>query len=203
MIVISNPISVTNEINTIHSLFEEGMLLFHVRKPSFGDCEMKHFLLGINHHYRERLILHSHHHLAEELGIKRFHFSESERKAALMLQNRVTFDTYKSKGFLLSTSIHTIEDFNTLDDHFDYAFFSPVFPSISKENYASKTDLFEEIKKRENFRTQLVALGGMDSNTINQTLENGFDRVAVLGIIWNRNNPIENFKLCQRIVQSF
>jgi thiamine-phosphate pyrophosphorylase len=103
----------------------------------------------------------------------------------------------------LSTSVHTIEDFNTLDDSFDYAFLSPVFPSISKENYTSKTDLFVEIKKRENLRTQLVALGGMDSNTINQTLENGFDKVALLGTIWNSETPIKNFKSCQKIVQSF
>jgi thiamine-phosphate pyrophosphorylase len=203
MIVISNPVSVTNEINTIHSLFEEGMKLFHVRKPSFGDSEMKQFLSEINPQYRERLVLHSHHHLASAFSIKRIHFSESERKNTLMLPNRVTLDAFKSQEFRLSTSVHTIEDFNTLDDSFDYAFLSPVFPSISKENYTSKTDLFEEIKKRENFRTQLVALGGMDSNTINQTLENGFDSVAVLGTIWNSETPIKNFKSCQKIVQSF
>jgi thiamine-phosphate pyrophosphorylase len=203
MIVISNPISVTNEINTIHSLFEEGMMLFHVRKPYFGIYEMKQFLLAINSNYRDRLVLHSHHHLAEELGIKRIHFSESVRKATLPLPVNLPFIQYKTKGFGLSTSVHTIEDFNTLDYSFDYAFLSPVFPSISKENYTSETDLFEEIKKRENFRTQLVALGGMDSNTINQTLENGFDRVALLGTIWNSESPIKNFKSCQRIVQSF
>jgi thiamine-phosphate pyrophosphorylase len=203
MIVISNPISTANEINIIHSLFEEGMMLFHVRKPSFGDLEMKHFLSEINPHYRDRLVLHSQHHLAEELGIKRIHFSESKRKAALILQNRVAFDTYKSKEFRSSTSVHTIEDFNTLDDSFDYAFLSPVFLSISKENYTSKTDLFEEIKKRENFRTQLVALGGIESKNTSQTLKNGFDTIALLGTIWNQNNPIENFKSCQKIVLSF
>jgi thiamine-phosphate pyrophosphorylase len=203
MIVISNPISVTNEINTIHSLFEEGMLLFHVRKPSFGDLDLKQFISEIKPNYRDNLVLHSHHHTASALGIKRIHFSESERKTALLHQNRALFETYKSKGFQLSTSVHTIENFNTLEGHFDYAFLSPVFPSISKGNYASKIDLFEEIKKRENFSTQLVALGGMDFNTIHQTLENGFDSVAVLGTIWNSNYPIENFKLCQRIAQSF
>jgi thiamine-phosphate pyrophosphorylase len=203
MIVISNPISVTNEINTIHSLFEEGMMLFHVRKPNFGYLEMKHFLSEINPQYRERLVLHSCHDLAEELSINRIHFSESERKNILMLPNRVTLDAFKSQEFRLSTSVHTIKDFNTLHDGFDYAFLSPVFPSISKENYTSETDLFEEIKKRENFDTQLVALGGMDSSTINQTLKNGFDSVAVLGTIWCSEHPIKNFKSCQKIAQSF
>jgi thiamine-phosphate pyrophosphorylase len=203
MIVISNPTSATNEINIINSLFEEGMILFHVRKPSFGDSEMKHFLSEIDPHYRERLVLHNHYDLASALGINRIHFSESKRKATLMSSSRLPFDYYKIKEFHLSTSVHTIEDFNSLDDAFEYAFISPIYPSISKENYTSKTDLFEEIKKRENFRTQLVALGGMDSKTTNRTLENGFDRVALLGTIWNSENPIKNFKSCQKIAQSF
>ena len=203
MIVISNPISVANEINIIHSLFEEGMILFHIRKPSFGEYEIRQFLSQINPHYRERLVLHNYYDLAEELGINRIHFSESKRKATLMLPSRLTFDYYKTKGFYLSSSVHTIEDFNSLDDTFEYAFLSPIYPSISKENYTSKTDLFEEIKKRENFRTQLIALGGIESKNTEQTLQNGFDNVALLGTIWNQNNPIENFKLCQQIVQSF
>lgn len=203
MIVISNPIVVTNEINIIHTLFEEGMVLFHVRKPNFRISEMKQFLLTINLKYRQRLVLHSHHHLAKEFDIKRIHFSESERKATLMNSNKVSFDTFKGEEFRLSTSVHTIEDFNSLDDSFSYAFLSPVFPSISKENYTPKIDLFEEIKKRENFRTQLVALGGMNSNTINKTLENGFDKVALLGAIWNSQDPIQNFKSCKKIAQSF
>lgn len=203
MIVISNPISVANEINIIHSLFEEGMVLFHVRKPYFGISEMKQFLLEIDHNYRNRLVLHNHHDLAEELAINRIHLSESKRKATSQLPISLPFIQYRTKGFRLSSSVHTIEDFNTLDDSFDYAFLSPVFSSISKENYTSKTDLFEEIRKRENFKTQLVALGGMDSNTTKQTLKNGFDRVALLGTIWNSKSPIKNFKLCQRIVQSF
>ena len=69
MIVISNPTAIVNEISTIHSLFEEGMMLFHVRKPSFGDSEMKHFLSEINSLYRERLVLHSHHDLAKAFNI--------------------------------------------------------------------------------------------------------------------------------------
>lgn len=203
MIVISNPIPITNEINTIHSLFEEGMMLFHVRKPNFGDSEMKHFLSVINPHYRERLVLHSHHNLASALGINRIHFSESKRKATPMSPSRLPFEPYKTKGFHLSTSVHTIEDFNSLDHIFEYAFLSPIYPSISKENYTSKTDLFEEIKKRENFRIQLVALGGIESKNISQALKNGFDNIALLGAIWCQNNPIKNFKSCQKIAQSF
>jgi thiamine-phosphate pyrophosphorylase len=203
MIVISNPISVTDEINIIHSLFEEGLMLFHVRKPYFGISQMKQFLLKINSNYRDRLVLHNHYDLAEELGINRIHFSESKRKVTLLLPINLPFAQHTTKGFRLSTSVHTIEDFNELDNSFEYAFLAPVYPSISKENYSSKVNQFEAIKSRNNYSTSLVALGGIESKNIKKTLKNGFDEVALLGTIWNRNNPIKNFKSCQKIVQSF
>jgi len=80
---------------------------------------------------------------------------------------------------------------------------SPVYPSISKENYHSKTELFEAIKTRTNYSTQLVALGGIESINIEKSLRNGFDNVALLGTIWNSENPIKNFISCQKIVHSF
>jgi thiamine-phosphate pyrophosphorylase len=203
MIVITNPVPITNEIDTIHSLFENGLKLLHIRKPNFSDSEMKQFLSEVNHSYRERLVLHSHHHMAQTLNINRIHFSESKRKTLLMLPGKLPFDTYKAKGFYLSTSVHTIEDFNALDSNFEYAFLSPIYPSISKKNYSSKIDLSEAIKNRTNYTTKLIALGGIESKNTEQTLKNGFDNVALLGAIWNRDNPIENFKLCQQIALSY
>lgn len=203
MIVITNPIPITNEINTIHSLFENGLELLHIRKPNFADSEMKQFLSGIHHSFRERLVLHSHHHLAQTLRINRIHFSESKRKTLLMLPGKLPFDYYIKNGFHLSTSVHSIEDFNALEDIFKYAFLSPIYPSISKENYFPKTNMFEVIKERNNYTVQLIALGGIESKNIEYTLKNGFDNTALLGTIWNSNNPIENFKLCQKIALSY
>ena len=203
MIVITSPIPITNEIDTIHSLFESGLELIHIRKPDFSAAEMRSFLSEIKSDLREQLVLHSHHHLASAFGINRIHFSESERKKTLLLFGKFPFETYKTKGFHLSTSVHSMKDFNTLDDAFEYAFLSPVFPSISKEKYSSETDLFEDIKNRTNYKTKLIALGGIESKNAEQALENGFDNVALLGTIWNQNNPIENFTSCQKIVQLF
>ncbi|MGQ7946286.1 thiamine phosphate synthase [Flavobacterium sp. WC2509] len=203
MIVITNPISIANEIDTIYSLFENGLGLLHIRKPDFSAAEMRSFLLEIKSDLREQLVLHSHHHLASAFGINRIHFSESERKKTAALFGKSAFETYKTKGFHLSTSIHRMDDFNALDNNFEYAFLSPIYPSISKENYSSKTDLFEAIKNRINYKTKLIALGGIESKNTEQTLKNGFDDVALLGTIWNSNYPIENFKLCQQIALSF
>lgn len=193
MIIISNPTAVANEIKTLHSLFEEGMELFHVRKPEFSEEEMVDFVFAIGLEYRNKLVLHSHHHLAKEFEINRIHLSSTNRPDNFQ----------KAEGFSISTSTHSIEEFNALSEDFDYAFLSPVFKSISKENYEPNVNWSTEIKKRAHFKTKLIGLGGIDAENINQALQFGFDDVALLGTIWNSNNPIENFKSCQQIVLSF
>lgn len=209
MIVISNPIKINNEIDIIHSLFEQGLPLFHVRKPDYSEKEMKAYLSDIKIDFRQQLVLHSHHHLATEFRISRIHYTEKERLAILnpvaklTRPTKNTFQKMVKKGIHLSTSVHTIEDFNALDNAFDYAFLSPVYPGISKENYSSKTNLLEDVKKRTNYTTQLIALGGIDSKNTAHTLKTGFDDVALLGTIWNSANPIENFKLCQKLDLSY
>lgn len=90
-----------------------------------------------------------------------------------------------------------------LDTVFEYAFLSPVFSSISKEGYASKLDFSIEISKRTNHTTKLIALGGIQFENIHQAIAFGFDDVALLGAIWESNNPLENFKKCQQTDLSY
>ena len=80
MIVITNPYAISNEINSIESLFEEGLSLLHIRKPDFSEIEMAQFIHQIKLEFRSNLVLHNHHHLAEDFGINRIHFSEKDRK---------------------------------------------------------------------------------------------------------------------------
>lgn len=198
MIVISNPTPVENEISLIHQLFEEGLQLFHVRKPDFSEEKMQSFLSKIAVENRSKLVLHQHHHLAENFGINRIHFTESKRT-----ELHPASDEFSKPAGCISTSAHTMNDFNSLDPIFDYAFISPIYPSISKETYVPQYNFSLEIKKRTNFNTHLIALGGITPENIKKTLSLGFDATALLGTIWNSPNPIENFKICQQIVRSY
>lgn len=193
MIVITNPSAIANEISIIDSLFEEGLSLLHIRKPGLSEVETAKFIHQIKHEFRKNLVLHDHHEIAADFGINRIHFSETERQKN---------DSPAIANMILSTSTHSIEDFNALEKIFEYAFLSPVFTSISKENYIPKTNLFEDLSNRENFNAKVVALGGILSGNIEKALQNGFDDVALLGTIWNSPNSIKNFKLCQKIVLS-
>lgn len=198
MILITNPSAIENEFKILYSLFEEGLSLLHIRKPDFSELEMVHFIEQIKPEYRNKLVLHHHHVLAEDFGINRFHFSEKDRKETFEFPAR-----FPKSCRYNSTSTHSIEDFNSLENDFDYAFLSPVFKSISKENYQPETDLFEALKSRTNYQTKVIALGGISSENIIKTLENGFEDAALLGSIWNNENPINEFKLCQQIALSY
>lgn len=196
MIVISNPTAIANEINTIHALFENGLELLHIRKPDFSETEMKTFVSKIKTTFRHRLVLHSQHQLALEFGINRIHFTEKIRVAT----SEEHLKKWKEKKFSLSTSIHQMSDFEELSSVFDYAFFGPVFESISKPNYVSNLDFKKELEQRKNNKTALIALGGITSENIKTALAFGFDDVALLGSIWNNNHSIENFKLCHDLL---
>lgn len=190
LIVITNPVIFTDEANIINTLFEEGLQLLHMRKPGIGIYHLKYLLGLIHEEYYDRLVLHQHYNLAGQYGINRIHFTESNRpdfdKILEMLGN--------DQEWIFSTSTHSLEDFNGLSHRYEYAFLSPVYNSISKPGYAPDIDIIESIKRRSNFNTKLIALGGISHKNYKQTLQTGFDGVAVLGNIWNSGDPICEFK---------
>jgi thiamine-phosphate pyrophosphorylase len=79
--------------------------------------------------------LHSHHQLAEAFGINRIHFTEKKRNET----SRNCLKDWKERGFKLSTSIHSMSDFEKSNVFFDYAFFGP-FSKVFLNQYVSDID---------------------------------------------------------------
>ena len=81
-----------------------------------------------------------------------------------------------------------------LSPDFDYAFFGPVFSSISKINYISviEDDLNLSLNKTS---TKIIAIGGINEENIKNVFDMGFDGAAVLGAIWQKpKEAVNNFK---------
>lgn len=189
MIVIISPEEpATGETAFVNSFFENGLDLFHVRKYAFSDDEMQNYLNAIDQKFRNQIVLHSHFHLAKELGIHRLHLREEERER----KSYLSFTNYT-----LSTSVHSIDDFNALDNVWQYAFLSPVFPSISKSGYGKDHSVLDDFQYRKNLNTRLVALGGIDDNNYKQVFKHGADGVALLGSIWLSDDPLNSFLKCR------
>lgn len=189
IIVITPEEMMKNETELINELFQEGLNLLHIRKPFINSEEMADFIQKIDSEFHHQLVLHSHYDLAKDFNISRFHFREIDR------QN----DLYKSfADKTISTSVHDIETFNELNEEWEYAFISPVFPSISKKGYGENSNILNDIKKRDNPNVKLMALGGINENNIHEVFNNGVDGVALLGAIWESDEPLNVFKKCRQ-----
>ncbi|SUX47548.1 thiamine phosphate synthase [Chryseobacterium indoltheticum] len=191
IIVITPEDIVQNETELINELFQEGLNLLHIRKPFINAEEMTDFIQKIDSKFQSQLVLHSHYNLAENFNISRFHFREIDRKNGL-------YQSFTDKT--ISTSVHDIETFNELSGNWEYSFISPVFPSISKKGYGENSNILNDIKKRDNSNVRLIGLGGINENNIKEVFESEIDGVALLGAIWESDEPLGVFKKCRQNV---
>lgn len=184
VIVISNPTDLENEHERIHSLFENGLKYFHLRKPEKSRDELEGFLRKINPKYYKRIVIHSHYSLIEKYNLKGIHFPER------LLQEESALELIKPlqrKGCSVSCSIHSI-DYVSTSKTFNYMFLSPVFDSISKQDYKGMIDLDAVKLASQNTTIKLIALGGITATTFTDKISNaGFHGVALLGAIWNKS----------------
>ncbi|WP_374331016.1 thiamine phosphate synthase [Soonwooa sp.] len=186
-IIISPEENVRNETNLINQFFDQGLDLFHIRKPKFSELDLISYVFRIDDKYKSKLVVHQHFETALELGLHRFHIKEKFRK-----NNDFCF----KENVIYSTSTHSIDDFNQLEKLWDYAFVSPVFPSISKIGYGENFQILSDLEKRENYKTKLIALGGITPKNQHSVYEHGVDGVAFLGSIWENENPLKVFETC-------
>jgi len=193
IIVITPEEMIKNETELINELFQEGLDLLHIRKPFINSKEMTDFINQINSEFHYQLVLHRHYDLAKDYNISRFHFREIDR------QNNV-HESFTDK--IISTSVHDIEIFNELGEEWEYAFISPIFPSISKKGYGENSTILNDIKKRTHSNVKLMGLGGINENNISKAFESGVDGVALLGAIWESDEPLNVFRKCRQNVLS-
>lgn len=194
ILVITPELIVPNETDTINQMFQEGLDLLHIRKPWLSRNEMIEFITQIDEPFHSQLVLHTHYDLGKEFNISRFHFREIDRKE----------EVYKpfAEDNIISTSVHDITTYNTLDKEWEYAFISPFFPSISKKGYGMDSTIKEEIKHRNNPDVKLIALGGINQDNIHEVFEAETDGAALLGAIWENEDPLKVFRKCRNVLMS-
>ncbi len=182
MIIILTPeTDVADEARRINELMETGDQLLHIRKYGMNDNEIRTYIHNISTEFHKRLVLHSHFHLAAEMKIERLHFNENYRREAL-------YKNYINR-YIISTSVHSMEDFNALTPCWDYAFVSPVFSSISKPGYGRGKNMLPCLKDRDNASVKLIGLGGINALNCRRVYEAGAEGIALLGAVWGNAAP--------------
>lgn len=187
IIIITPEINHPHEIQILHALVRAHNITIHVRKPDFTEKEYRLYLSDCAS-ILSHMVLHEHHSLAKEFSVKGIHLKERDRKSATQIDNDVK---------VISTSFHIIADVKNISHAFEYVFYSPLFKSISKENYGSNTTREQliltatELKKFTSI--PVIGLGGINEENIVLVKECGFDGAALLGAVWESEEPIEAF----------
>jgi len=181
LIVISPPTDHAHELKLLCRLFENGLQVFHIRKPGLSKKDLRKYIEEIPSRFHRRLVIHSHPTLLKEFELKGLHLTERTR-----IKKVSSF--YGPKKHSLSASFHSIAAINKSKRRYDHVFLSPVFNSISKKNYRSSfTELALEIFLKEH--RNVIALGGTEPATIKKIQELGFAGAATLGFVWESKDP--------------
>ncbi len=188
MIIVITPEQMAeNEIKIVTALFHEGADRIHLRKYQLDKIAMAKYIQQIPTAFHPKLVLHHHHDLVADFELKQLHRSEQDRLAT----------ECKVEGLSYSTSTHSINAFNALDKTWDYAFLSPFFPSISKPGYGNQEQAIDQLTQRTNRHVKLIALGGLHTDNVSESIRRGADGIALLGTIWQSPNPVKQFRACQ------
>jgi thiamine-phosphate pyrophosphorylase len=192
----STPELLQGEAEVMVNLFEHGLSCLHIRKPQSDFNELKNLLEQIPSHFHSRLVLHQHHAMCEKYNLKGLHFTEKNRLE--LTKHHLSELRKKNPGLTFSTSFHDLFQMRESCTPFDYAFFGPVFNSISKQNYRSRTDIKDIghtllLLKSAGTTCRIVALGGITVNKLPVLKKSGFDGIGVLGAIWESHDPLKEF----------
>lgn len=203
VVVLSPQNPVKKEIETLISLFEEGLSIYHLRKPHYSQKKLKSYLEKIPKEFHNRIVIHSHHKLAIKYNLKGIHLSSAERKRKLRAWFTIKSVKRKNPWITVSTSFHAISDLDSYNDLFDYVFLSPVFDSISKKDYQSGFKEFTLTSATQRSNYNVVALGGLNESNIHKAFNMGFWGCAFIGTIWTSEKPAETFKQLRSSCKSY
>ncbi|MDE6331569.1 MAG: thiamine phosphate synthase [Muribaculaceae bacterium] len=180
-IVITYPEFFPGEAEAISSILSDGRAdRVHLRKPGSAESDMAALIEAIPANLYQRISLHDHFGLAVRYGMGGVHINKRNMEAP------------PGWSGMLSCSLHTIEELASLRPEFDYAFVSPVYPSISKPDYKpafSTDDLRPWLSER------IYALGGITEDRMDEIREAGFGGAAMLGDVWKAHIDMNHFRL--------
>ena len=184
-IILTHPDDIPNEIERIHSLFnDDNLQILHLHKPNYNIEQLENYIKKIDAQYHSRIVLHAYpqflseqhplHKLSFEL--KGIHLPEKVRQERMPLPSNFK---------VISTSFHELDVLIQNEENYEYVFLSPIFNSISKKGYNAAFDM-DELKAGLAKSTQaVVALGGMDKSKQEIVSELGFAGMGVLGSVWS------------------
>lgn len=192
IIVISSSKPIPEETTIVTSLFEHGLEIFHLRKPKMGTREMEEYISAIPVHFRDRIVVHSHHKLARKYNLGGIHITRTHRKRKCITWWNKRSLKLKNPAALITTSFYKLASLYENKEMYSYAFLGNIYDGISG-NYGAGFNHHSLQSALQRSDIPIIARGGttMENVIISRTL--GFTGVALYGTIWKSSNPLLTF----------
>ena len=187
--IITHGSYIPDETKIWEQLLNEGADSILLRKPGWLEADYASLLSGADPACYSKLMIADHATLCERYGLQGLHFGEATRANITGEQ----LNKWQQKGWLLSTSIHSVDTLHVASNNWNQLLLSPVFDSISKQGYRAA---FEESFRlnKDRFKGNVLALGGINYITAGKARDMQFDGIALLGAIWgNPENALSEF----------
>jgi len=177
VIAITLPVcdDIAAEAADITHMLRSGVVDYvHIRKPDESTRTVRSLIEAIPQLFHRRLRLHGHFVLLNEFNL-----------AGAQTGHRCPEAPRSAIG--ITRSCHSKEELADCVG-LEYATLSPVFPSISKPGYQSKTDL---TNIPAGLPCPVVALGGITPDNFDALAAGGYSGAAMLGWIWGGNMSLD------------
>lgn len=192
--VLSQARSFDKELEIIVSLFDNGLQVFHLRKPNYSKKQVCNFIESIPRKYWNRIILHHHYSLAFKLGLMGIHINKKRKKQPLRTKLLLLYYKFKRPDLHVSTSFSNLSNLFEDGGRYDYVFLSPIFDSISKSGYQSAFSHHNLRMALGKTKHNVLALGGVRPENVSQIKDMGFAGMVLSGVIWEDEQPLKVFK---------
>lgn len=186
--------NIENEIEIISELLDNGTDYLYIYKPELDDYSIVDFVETIPEKYWKKCISTSLI-ITKEFDLGGYHFTRDIVQKNEKYNDKI-LDWLKETNKISSVTAHSIEELKKYVGTFNHVVVSPIFPSISKENYSYDWN-YEELKIMNyelRMKSQIFAVGGVDVNKINVVKNLNFDGIGLLGAIWNEpENAVQKY----------
>ena len=178
LIVLSTPSFFIEEDQILTALFEEGLDLLHIRKPSSEPVLSERLLSLIPSQYHNRIVVHNHFYLKEEFNLRGIHLSQNEP---------IEPQDYSGKKSRTCYSLTELLEMRN-QAKYEYLFLDSIFDGVTEHHRPrtfSHDELHDAVRKGVIDR-KVMASGGITLDNLQQVSDMGFGGAVVCGDLWNR-----------------
>lgn len=193
LIIISSSKNRPEDPKIMTELFECGLKLFHLRKPSMSTQDMRKIIEQVPEHFHNRIVIHSHHKLASKFNLRGVHLTGVHRRRKFSTWLRLRLLHMKNDSLTVSTSFHKLANIYTNKSEYSYVFLGTIFDRLNGKFHAGYSE-HSILAITAKCSLPLIARGGTNSEVIAKCAEIGFAGMAFGSTIWDATSPLTAWK---------